>query len=300
MTKTRVLVAVAVLVTVPFAGCIENMSDLKDRIQGTSEQVAAEEVDPLDTTNTTVNQTRVLKPPVARMSVFAANGALVYKSSFIAENMTSSPVIVEAGVLTFNAADSEVVQGGAELKTFAWTIDGKKSEGRKVEANVSEPGIHMVELKVTDSLGSTDSQMLHLGVPPTPFDQSTEFTGGPIADLESSGVLPIASGSHPFTVLAELDGKPLQVLGLTATVVAGAGMGCDNTLTLVDPEGAETTSDSNDATDCSETIALTTAAAGEWTAIAGMFAGAADSYTITITVTYVEVVEGLGEGHAGH
>lgn len=278
------------------------MSDLKDRIQGNEVSPNDTPLDPEnveEAVNGTTNKTKVLRPPVARITVFAEGGALAYKADFVAANATSTPIVVPAGVLTFNAADSEAVQGGAELKTFTWTVAGKTMEGRKVEANLSEPGVHMVALKVTDSMGSSDEQMIHLGVPPQPFTIVEEFTGGPIVDA-GTGALPVSSGSHAFTVLAEQDGKPLQVLGLEVTVVAGAGLGCDNTLTVVDPEGTETSADSNDATDCSETIALGAAAPGAWSAIAGMYAGAADSYAITVRVTYVQIVEGLGDGHAGH
>lgn len=288
------------------AGCIENMSDLKDRIQGTStpDEVVNETLDDLDTpTNGTKNVTKTLRPPVARITVFAEGGALVYKASFVAENVTATPVMAEGGVLTFNAADSEAVQGGAELKKFEWTIAGKKMEGRKVEANLSEAGIHMVALKVTDSLGSADEQMIHIGIPPTPFTETVEFSGGPIADVEASGASPIGSASHAFTVLSEKDGKPLQVQSLEVTLTFAPT--ADMKFTLVDPEGTETTVDdgfvgASDGT--TESILLTGAAAGEWSAVVAAYTGVSDAYTLTVAVTYVEIVEGLGDGHghAGH
>ncbi|MBW3672242.1 MAG: hypothetical protein KY432_11300, partial [Acidobacteria bacterium] len=70
---------------------------------------AADEV-----TNGTANKTPP-KPPVARITVFGANGALVYKASFVGEDETTPAFVAKGSTLTFLASESEAIEPGAPL-----------------------------------------------------------------------------------------------------------------------------------------------------------------------------------------
>lgn len=300
MHNTKVLMVVLALVALPMAGCIENMDDLKDKIQG------AQTGDPIEqqTTNTTDgdldlegnvtdNSTTEYKPPVARITVFAEGGALAYRASFVAENQTE-PIIVQGGTFTFVAADSEAVDPRAELTTFEWDINGEAKEGRKTEATITEPGVYMIVLKVTDSKGSVDDQMIHLGIVPEPFTETFEMSGGPVLGLEEAGAH-AAVGTNPFTVLAEKDGKTLKAQSLSVRIASARPS--DLILKVTDPSGTETQDD--DLPGTLESISIDSPAAGEWVAEVRAYAGGTDTYTLEVSITYVQVVEGLGgDGHA--
>src|SRR5439155_18951211 len=91
------------------------------------------------------------KPPVARITVFGAGGALLFKSSFVAEDVTA-PILVNAGDnLTLIASDSEALVG--TLASYAWDVAGKSAAGTKATASWSEPGVYPIRLSVTDSQG---------------------------------------------------------------------------------------------------------------------------------------------------
>ncbi len=306
-----IAIAAAVgLLTLPYAGCIENMRDLKDRLTGGSEAV---EKTALDDANSTVgksktnltNATKRLKPPVARISVYAANGALVYKASFIAENETEA-IIADGGTFKLVGADSEPIEPGATITKFAWTVDGTGSEGRRVEVNLSSPGMHVVTLQVTDSKGSTDAQTIRIGVPAVPFDETWTATGAQAAGVATPAAF-VGQGSpqtFPFTILATKDGKTLKASNLR--IVLGAPppdpfpvgqQPADFTVTVTDPAGTVTTANAEPPD--FEALSIDAVPAGDWTAQVDLNAGAAQGFTLAFTVTYVEVVEGLGDGH-GH
>src|SRR5687767_6968211 len=94
--------ALALALALPLAGCIQNVADLKQRL-------GADEGEPLSESSlaTDLSKNATHPPPVARIAIYAQNGALLYKASFVAQNETA-PVLIEPDAnLTFVATDSE-------------------------------------------------------------------------------------------------------------------------------------------------------------------------------------------------
>lgn len=128
MTVRSVLLVSLVLAASAFAGCVENMQDLKDRVDGASD----EPIEGASTPGTGAGGQSSLppatvapvvpKPPVARISIFGDGGAQVFKAGFAADE-TLVPTVFAGGVtLTLSAADSEAVDAKATLAEYAWSV----------------------------------------------------------------------------------------------------------------------------------------------------------------------------------
>lgn len=121
-----VLLVSAVLFAGSLAGCVDNVQDLKDAVSGD------EAVDTASTDTSGDDGQASLppasggsspaKPPVARIGVFGADGAIVFKSSFAADETKIATLFTGGDTVTFSAADSEAVDAGATLAEYAWTI----------------------------------------------------------------------------------------------------------------------------------------------------------------------------------
>ncbi|HUR70139.1 MAG TPA: hypothetical protein VM370_12920 [Candidatus Thermoplasmatota archaeon] len=281
------------------AGCIANMADLKDKMGGSDEPVEpAAIVDPTPTGTPPVPTTPPAKPPVARVSVFGANGALVYKSSFTAEDPATIVFVEEKTKLSLIASDSEALEPGASVTGFAWSLDGKPLEAaRQATTEIGGPGLYVVKLVVTDSNGKTDDHSVKIGVQPKPYDVVTELTTGPIAGAQGQG-----QGEDVAFDLALPTDKPTKATAMT--ILVSPDPTCDVTLEVIAPDG-NSTGEIDDggvsALDQAESASFTTApAAGAWTIRVAPFACAApNGIPITVTVTYLEVVAALS-GSDGH
>ncbi|MHB8603699.1 MAG: hypothetical protein ACYDCK_00470 [Thermoplasmatota archaeon] len=310
--RIAVLFAVGLLAALPMAGCIENINSLKDKL-GKSSTTTTTPTPVTQTQTPVTNSTNMsappLKPPVARISVFAENGALVYKSSFIAENVTATPIEAMPGNLTFLGADSETDNGGATLTGYKWSIDGMKMDGRKVVMSLTSPGIHMVELVVTDSKGASDGQMIHLGIQPIPFVVTKTYTGtltiGDEDTLESSGT-PAAStmqqqseSTVAFPIETTINGKTVTAQHIALDLTNPNGYSLDYQMSIYGPDGklVKTVHDNgplgNSAT-AEETYAADNPAIGNYKVVVeDMLSAPQPDYAMKVSITYVEVVAGL-------
>lgn len=114
----------AVLLAASLAGCVDNVQDLKDAVTG-EEGVDTASVGTTGTDGQAglppaTGGTTAAKPPVARISAFGADGAIVFKSSFAADETKIGTILSGGDTLTFSAADSEAVDG--TLATYAWSV----------------------------------------------------------------------------------------------------------------------------------------------------------------------------------
>lgn len=291
----KIAITLALAFALSLAGCIQNMGDLKDRFGATDDPAESQEETPASTTPTTpaANLTPP-KPPVARISVFGANGALVYKATFTAEDPSAVVLVEEKSKLTLNAGDSEIVERGATLTGYAWSLNGKPLEAnRTATVEVGEAGLYTLTLVVTDSKGSTDNQTVKLGVAPTPFEVVTELTSDPVVGAEGQG----QAATLPFE-LALAGDKPATVQSVTFTATPGAS--CDIVFDVLDPDGKSLGERDSGSFGEEETITAGALPYGAYSLVVSPFVCAApDGIPLTITVVYLPTVEGLatGDGH---
>lgn len=299
MKRTTILIIALALLATPLTGCIENMRDLKDRVTPAATESVEAPAQVVQTLNET-NVTQTFKAPIARASIYAESGALLYKATFVAEDMLSPLRVDEGKPVTLNGVDSETQEPGATIATYTWTLGDQTLEGRNVILTPSTPGIHPLVLVVTDSNGETDNQTVMLGVAPAPFDVTLELTtSGPIAGAAGNG----QAGTATFAVAEEVDG--LMVTAVATKVVANLAKECDGGVEVRDAEDKSLgRADNMGHTDPeqSETLSLGALVAGTYTArVYGYACVDADGAPVTITITYVPILEGLGDdGHGAH
>lgn len=299
----RTLPILALAIALASAGCIQNMSDLKDRIGG-DEPITAAAIEQTPPTNpTTPPVTNVTKtPPVARITIFGPNGALVYKSTFQADDPKDILFVEAKSKLSLIASDSEALERGTTLTGFAWTLNGKPIEGgaRQASVEIGEAGLYTLTLNVTDTNGKTDTQTVKLGVAPQPYDITIELMTGPIAGGEGQG----QGEALVFTLAPDAAKGPASVQKVT--ISAAPDVTLDAALIVTDAEGTvlgEADNAGHTDLDQTETIELGALSLGDYTVTVNPFAGAdADGVPITITITFLPTVEGLsgGDGHGGH
>lgn len=297
MNKTITLSFVLLLTLAPMTGCIENMQDLKERL-GQDTTAATSDPEPVKqaTTNTTkpvTNETKTPpKPPVARITVFGANGALVYKSPFTAEDEASPIYTTAPATLQLIATDSEVLEPGAKLDKYTWDFAGMKMEGAQVSHELTEPGLYPLMLTVTDTKGGKDMQHITLAVAPQPFDVVTTITTGTVIGVEGIG----QGGSATYDLSFTIDDKLHTVSKLVFKTTAGPE--CDTILEVIPPsgEGAQGPQD----TGSQETITFGAGEEGTYTVNVTGYACVSQGVPIEVTATYLQVIEGLegGDGHA--
>lgn len=239
------------------------------------------------------------KPPVARMRLFDATGLEVFESDFVADSRTDTPVIGNAGNLTFAASGSEALQAGAELATYEWDF-GDGTGGTGVTVYHEYPlrgGNYTVRLTVTDSLGNQDSQGLFIALRPItePVEESVQF---PVAGT-ITGVDPLSCGGpdeYPALIPGtyQIGASPAR-LGRVAGELAAVGLGLpvllpDLALRVVDA-GGEVVGESNGAgaAESFETKyeAGTGPAGGNWTLQVGACLALETAYVGSVTVTWV-------------
>lgn len=295
MRQTHLIVLLLAL-SLGTSGCIANMGDLKDRVgAGEGEPIApAATASPEETP--VPNATKVLQPPVARIAIFGENGALVFKSSFQAEDPGAPVYVPEGAKLSLIASDSEALEPGATLVSFAWTVAGKPiGEGRQASFEIPEAGLFPVKLVIMDSEGSKDEQTVAVAVAPTPIEVVTELLTGPVAGAEGAG----QAGSVVFDLtLAAAGVEPVTIQSVT--FVARSPATCDAILDVLDAEGASLGATDGSGIGGAETLEKGALPEGSYTVLVGPYACVAAEVPVTVTVVYLPIVEGLpeGDGHA--
>jgi hypothetical protein len=295
--KTTLILLIAAML--PLAGCISNLDDLTGKSGGnTSESVQPAAIDDATNTSTPPEPVVAKKAPVARVSAFGANGALVFKSTFTAEDPVAIIFVEEKSAVKLIAGDSETLEPGATFTQFQWTLNGKPLEGaRQATAQVDGAGLYVVTLTVTDTNGKGDDQTIKLGVAPKPVDVITELVTGPIAGAEGAG----QNATLPFDLTLDGAGVPATITAVKFHAAPPAT--CDAILEVVGPD--ETSLGVKDDTSFGEAEEITAGALapGVYTISITPFACAApDGIPVTITVTYLPTVQGIatGDGHGGH
>jgi len=294
MNKTLII---TLAIALALAGCIQNMGDLKDRLGATTEEsLEPADIAPEATLPDPVENTTPAKPPVARITVFGPNGALVYKSTFTAEDPTDVVFVEENSKLSLNAGESESLEPGASVTGFAWSLDGKPvAGGRSANVDVGEPGLYTLSLAVTDSAGSTDTQTLKLGVAPKAFEVVTDLVTAPVVGAQGQG----EAGTVGFALAIPGD-TPAMVQSVTFELLPVES--CDAILDVLDAEGTSLGTKDGGSFGEGEKLSAGALALGEYTISASPFVCAApEGVPARVTVVYMPIIEGLdtdGHGHA--
>lgn len=298
MNKT-LLLSLALALALLSSGCIANMDNLKDKLGGGA---ADESVTPAATSDetTTPNSPPVVnetpkKPPVARLTVFAAGGALLFKSTFTAEDPGETVMVSAKGKLDLISGDSEVIERGATLTGFAWTVNGKAIEGaQKASFEIPEPGLYTITLKVTDSNAKSDTQTVKVALAPEPYEETVELVAGQVVGQE---------GDAPADVAWDLAAPEKPATVTKVVITAAPPITCDAVLEVLDAEGNVLGSADNvghqDLTQTEE-LELGALAFGAYTIRIAPYTCIATEVPITVTVTYLPVVEGLDASHGEH
>jgi hypothetical protein len=282
-------------------GCIASLADLDGDAPPTD--AAGDALTPAsDDADAAAPLANLTKPPVARIQVFGASNALIYKADFKADNVTT-PLAVPAGVeLTFLSSESAPVEPGAKLARAVWTVNGKTLEATKANVTLPGPGLYPLTLTVTDSNGATDAQALALGVYPEPFDVTTNLTTGQMVGAEGQG----QAARLAFSLTTDAAGVPATIQSVK--LLAGPPLTCDVTLALLDAEGAPLAEANDaDATTGDQAEALDAGAlpeGGYAVLLTPNACLAPEGFPVQVTVTYLETIPGLtdagGDGHGGH
>lgn len=280
---------IALALSLSFTGCIANMAEFKDKVGATREETItpAETVEPPAQESPPVAPV-VHKAPVARITIFGTNGALVYKSTFAAEDPAVAVMVEEKSNLSLIASDSEALENGATITGFAWTLNGKPLVGaRQANTDLPSAGIYTLSLTVTDSNGKTDAQSVKLAVAPSPIDIVTELTTGPVAGASGEG----QAGTASFELKA--DGAGVVATIQKMSIVASSPATCDIMLEVTTPDGTVISKDDT-GTAAAESAEFPSAAEGAYGLRALPFACVApEGITITVTVTYLPIVPGF-------
>lgn len=298
----RTTFALTVALALALTGCITNMAGLKESL-GDANGTTPETGEPLDRSATTPDATTktnattiVQRPPVARISIYESNGALLFKSTFTAENSTEIVFVNAKTTLSLIAGDSEAVERGANLTGFAWTVNGKPLEGdRQAKLEIAEPGVYAIMLKVTDSNGKSDTQSAKVALLAEPYEVVEELMSGQIVGQE---------GDAPADLAWELASPEEPATVQSVTIVARFPTTCDGIVELVAADG--TSMGSSDAVgiqdlDNTETLELGSIAFGKYTIRLAPYTCVATEVPVTVTTVLVPVVPGLeGAGHGEH
>ena len=288
--RSSAFLALAFALALALGGCIENMRDLKSRLDSNGGG-------PLQTASVTPSpapgdaSAPAGKPPVARITIFGAAGALVYKSSFVAEDITA-PILVNAGDnLTLMASDSEALVG--TLASYSWDIAGRSATGTKATASWKEPGVYPIRLMVTDSNGLTDNQTVTLGIAPPPFTVTQNQTSGQMAGANVQGQVVGSSASVKFDVAVAHAGKPAVLMGVKLATTAIDS--CDADVEVVDKDGKSVAKASSGGVGAAETLDLGILPEGTYTVklTPGDACAAKDGVRVSFTETFIPLVNGV-------
>lgn len=300
MKKQAIIIVAIALLALPLTGCVENMRDLKERITPAAEEEPTPIEQTTNTTNTTKNVTKQFKPPIARAAIYDAGGALLTKSTFVAEDMMSVLRVDEGSELTLNAADSEIQEPGSTIESYTWTLGETKLEGLQAKLTLDLAGIHPLVLEVVDSNGNNDTQTIMLGIAPAPFDVTLELvTSGPIVGAQGVG----QSGTATFDVAPVIDDMPVKAVG--AKVIAKPTSDCDAGVAVEDAEGTEYGDEDSAGVPDDQTETLVIAKElpnGTYTVIVyGYACVSPEGVPVTVVIQYVPILAGLDDdGHGAH
>lgn len=290
----RAILPILLALGLATTGCVANMADLKGTLDPASVETAVRDAGDL-----VENATNRSAPPVARITVFGENNALVYKASFAAEDVSSPIFVAESVEVVLLASDSAAVEPGATLVSFAWTLPRANANGTRASATFDAPGLYPVTLKVTDSNGNTDTQTVVLAVAPQPFEVFMNMTTGQLVGAGGQG----QPARLAFSLTTEAAGIPATIQNVK--VVATPPASCDATLRLLDSEG-EPLAEANDADAASgaqtETIDAGALPEGGYAIeVVPEACVAQGGVDVQVIVTYLALVPDLGEGHGeGH
>lgn len=296
-----IVLTLTLALALALTGCISNMGDLKERLgndEPEEEPVApAATQTPAATTNETA---KVTKAPVARIAIFGANGALVFKSTFQADDPAEMIFVEEKATLNLIASDSEAIEPGATITGFAWTLNGKAvGNARQANVEVGEAGLYAVVLTVTDSHGKADAQSLKLAVAPTPIEVVTELVTDAVVGAEGEG----QGGSATFSLALADAGVPATITSVSFKTAPPST--CDVVIDVTGPDGESVGSDDSGSLGGADEVLTGPIAEGDYAiALTPLGCVAPEGVPITVTVTFLPIVEelaaGAGHGDAGH
>lgn len=272
---------------------IENARDLRSRIEGNradSGTLQSVSVAPAPHASAATS-TAPEKPPVARITALGTGGALVYKSTFVAEDV-ASPILVDAGEnLTLVAGDPEALEG--KLTAYAWDLAGKSATGPKAVISWSDPGLYRVRLMVTDSNGLTDDQTVAFGIAPPPFGVTQNQTSAQVVGANAQGRPVGQAASVKFDVAAAHAGKPAFLVGVKFATIAVDS--CDVDVEIVDKDGKTVAKASKGGIGAAEKLDLGALAEGTYTArlAPGDACVARDGIKVSVIETFVPLVNGV-------
>jgi hypothetical protein len=280
MRALPLALALALALALVASGCVANVKDLKDRLQPASTNATAPPpTAPLPTAPSPS------KPPVARMDVFGADGALLYQSTFAAEDMLMPMPVNANESLTLVGTDSEALAPGASIARYHWDVAGDRSDGPKTTARFTGPGKYPVNLTVTDTLGGQDSQVFVLAVEPQPYNVTTNLTTGPVVGAMGAG----QDGTTVFSVGPPAGGQVASIQNVRVLVPALDT--CDTVLTVILNGKTVGTSD-NGGLSSAEAVDIPGAIEGKYSVDVspGEACAAKDGVPVTVTVTYLPVL----------
>jgi predicted small secreted protein len=301
MQRSTLSIAVLAVVAVALAGCTTPAQPPEDLTNTGNGTVPGTGGTPLN--NTTLP---AFKPPVARMQVFDAGGALVYEANFVADNVTAPAAVQGGAPIRFVGSPSEAVDKTATISTWEWTFgDGGRATGRSVEHSFPDTGgVYRVTLRVVDSNQQADVQVVTLGVHATrTFTEAITGTGSlQLGTAGNAGQDGVDAAVHTITLLDNVQGFPVEVEGLVLNVTPGEATS-DFDIYLLDAEGEEVDSSANGpAPGDMEEMAFGPGELGaaDYTLRVVLFLGAQGTYTVAGEVTYRVVNPQVEEMFGGH
>lgn len=305
---TRAIGLVALLVVAALAGCIENMSDLKDRLQGSDADVLPDDKKLNDTLNATDPKKKlpVAGAPVARMAIYETGAAKLYEADFVAADAEWKDTMLPGGKqLSFTASGSDA--SNATITSYDWTFgDGKTAKGSTAtHTYAATGGVFVVVLKVTDSKGRSDLQTLKLAVMPAAVVVSETKEGSIDSPLGLPDPAPVKNtAAVPFSIVGSMDGNDVTHVATTLTLTAGNQQAIDLNLRVVNSTGEEVAASAGSG--ANEVILLEGLSPEDLTAIVSLDTGVQGAWKLLIETTYqplnpdVEAYFGGAGGHAGH
>lgn len=287
----RVPLALALALTLALGGCIQNMSDLKTRLSADDEAklqsasvtpAAGDELTPPD---------EDAKAPVARITIFGAGGVLLFKSTFVAEDLLSPLLVAPGENLTIMASDSEALEG--KLTDHAWDLAGTRVTGSKAAASWTEPGVYPVRLVVTSENGLTDAQIVTLGIAPPAFNVTQNQTSAQIVGATVDGKPVGNDASVKFDVATAHAGKPAYLASVRLATVAADS--CDVDVEVLDKDAKSIARGAAGGLGAAERIELGKLPEGTYTVklTPGDACVARDGIRVSITETFVPLVDGV-------
>lgn len=290
----RLLLPLVLVAMLGMTGCVANMADLKDKLDSAS----IEEPDLVESEDGFGNATPNLTAPVARVTIFGASNALLYKAPFAAADEKAALHVGRGVELTLLSGESEALHAGATLVNHSWSLAGERLFGTRVTAKLDEPGLYPLVLTVTDSNGRNDTQTVPLALAPDPFDVSTNLTTGPLVGAQGNG----QAARLAFSLTDEPDG--VKAVVQRVQVVARPALTCDVAVALLDAEGNSVKrADANDATAADQTERIDAGplpVGGYAIEVAPSACIEPEGVPVEVIVTYLAIVPGVTDAGDGH